>query len=199
MAQRQTTQKYASNSYDRYLQSGYYSYSSQAHQLEEVEEEYREYARPKRRPAPARKTKGKNVRRAKVQRGTPKPKTVYELDLQNRRVFSPTTFLLVAVFFLGVFAWLISMAYADQTRFTLSSAQNTLKTIQQENTVLEKDLYEGYDLVEIEQIATTRLNMTKPEEYQLVVVNVPRASYSVQYEDVPETQSSGFNLAALLQ
>jgi len=106
---------------------------------------------------------------------------------------------LVAVFFLGVFAWLISMAYADQTRFTLSSAQNTLKTIQQENTVLEKDLYEGYDLVEIEQIATTRLNMTKPEEYQLVVVNVPRASYSVQYEDVPETQSSGFNLAALLQ
>jgi|GEM_PF-1179275 len=185
--------------YDRYIQgSSYYSRTSQAYKLEAYAQPAEEYEPEPRRRAPSRKPSpaqpavkahpAKKVKKAKVQRGTPKPETVYQLNMQNHRAFSPMSFLLVAVVFVGILSWVASTAHAAQRRYALTVAQSALKTIKQENSDLMKDLYEGYDLADIEYIATAKLGMTKPEEHQLVHISVPKQSYSVQYDNTVENE-----------
>jgi len=206
-ANRRTTSTTAS-SYDRYIAGGYYSHTSQAYKLEAYAQpaEY-EPERPARRPSPARKPatahpqrKVKKGKKAKIQRGTPKPKTVYKINMQNHRAFSPMSFLLIVVVFGGIVAWVSGTAFAAQRRYALSTAQATLKTIKQENSDLLKDLYEDYDLVDIEYVATVKLGMTKPEEHQIIHVNVPKQSYNVQYDNTTEEnlEFSFFSLSSLM-
>jgi len=207
MAYKQTNRTYKSDLYNRYLQNGYYSHTSQAYQValpypeeEEYPEERPARRQPVRRPAPTQKPHSKPVRRKKVQRGTKKAKTVYKIDTQNQRTVSPTTFVLISVIFLGILAWLSTTAYVDQKHHTLQSAQTALRTLQYENRALETDIMDGYDLKTIEQLATTRLGMVRPADYQVIHVSVPRTSYSVQFDTADaETPQSGFNLFALFE
>ena len=191
--------------YERYIQGGgYYSHTSQAYKLEAYAQPAEEYEPPRRKrqaPSPAVKARPpKRAKKGKVQRGTPKPQTVYKINMQNHRAFSPMGFLMIAVVFGGILAWVVSTAHADQRRYALTAAQNALKTIKQENSDLQKDLYEGYDLAEIAYLAAAKLGMTKPEEHQIVHVSVPKQSYSVQYDNPVENDSvlSSFNLSTLV-
>ena len=201
MANRQTNRTNASDSYNRFLQSGYYSHSSQAYQLAEPYPEFEEEspeappapARPARRPAPAQPSRRpaparKPARREKVQRGT-KTRTVYEIDLQKKRAISLTTGVLIAVLFLGALSCVAAKAYVDQKYYQLATAQSSLRSLQRENASLQDELLKAYDLTAIKELAITKLNMCIPADYQMIHVSVPRTSYSVQYDATISTAS----------
>jgi len=188
------------SAYDRFIQNGYYSYSSQAYKLNEaypLEDDPLPSPRPARRK-PAIKKKPKQSKKQKVQRGTPKAKTVLQVDMQNHRTFTPMTTLLFATFFIGLFSLVFAGAYVQAQNRRLSLLQADLRTLKQENNELEKDLYEGYDLLEIERIATAKLNMSKPEEHQIRTIYVPKQSYNAQYESAVEETTDAFSFAGLL-
>jgi len=195
------TNRRTNSSYDRYIQNNYYAYTSQAHQL--AEEAYPlEYeddaddirpARPVRKvPRPAKK------HRKKVQRGTPKAKPVVIIQMENKRILSPMGAMLLVVVFAGFFLCVAARAHTADRRLTLTSLQSDLKALTQENIELQKDLYEGYDLAEIELYATARLGMVKPEEHQIRTISVPKQSFSVQYDNTMEEPQVGFSFAGLM-
>jgi len=203
---RPTRRQVNTNSYDQYIRNGYYSYSSTAYKLAEVyepevveQDEPREIRR--RRPAPRRpQPVQKRTRKQKPQRGKQKtvqtPALSYEMAMEGKRVAPLLTIFMASILCLGVFAIVVSMARFEQRRQELRLAQNDLKTIQQENIELQATVYEGYDLAEIERRATL-LGLRKPEEHQLVYVNVPLQSYTVQYDTEPAQEEASFNFVNL--
>lgn len=50
----------------------------------------------------------------------------------------------------------------------------------------------------IEQEAKTRLGMIEPQAYQIVYIDVPKQSYTVQYEAQAEEKEKGFGIGKFL-
>lgn len=51
--------------------------------------------------------------------------------------------------------------------------------LRDENRMLNVEIQTSINLDYVKEIAETRLNMHKPDQYQLVLVNVPKSNYSV--------------------
>jgi len=58
----------------------------------------------------------------------------------------------------------------------LTSQYNNLRD---ENRMLRVEIETSIDLDHVKQVAETKLNMHKPDDYQIVLVSVPKSSYSV--------------------
>lgn len=58
---------------------------------------------------------------------------------------------------------------------------NELSAIKSQNATLEAELAEQIDLEYIKQEAIKRLGMAEPQPYQVVYIDVPKQSYTVQY------------------
>ncbi len=71
------------------------------------------------------------------------------------------------------------------------SMREQLEAINENNAYLETRLNETIDLKRIEEMAESRLGMTKPKSYQIKYIDVQRASYTVQYQTENE-HKTGF-------
>ncbi len=80
----------------------------------------------------------------------------------------------------------------DTRRREISYMQETLEEINENNQYLETQLNKNIDLNRIEDIAKTRLGMSKPKSYQIKYIDVQKASYTVQYNN-QEDKSTGFS------
>ncbi len=61
-----------------------------------------------------------------------------------------------------------------ETQQTIASLEKNLATMESNTSQQIFDLEQSVDLTEIEQEATTRLGMQRPEKYQTIYVNVKR-------------------------
>jgi len=66
----------------------------------------------------------------------------------------------------------------------IKSLKNDLNEMKEANLLLETDIAEQVDLKYIEQEAIERLGMKKPENYQIVYIDVPSMSYTVQNKNI---------------
>ena len=70
--------------------------------------------------------------------------------------------------------------------------KDELATLKSQNAILEAELAEQVDLEYIKQEAITRLGMAEPQPYQIVYIDVPKDSYTIQYaaDEVVEEEPS---------
>ena len=61
-----------------------------------------------------------------------------------------------------------------------------LKSMQSRTAELSVELTQSMDLVEIEHLARTRLEMSEPQLHQIVHVNVPRENYTVYLSETED-------------
>ncbi len=66
-----------------------------------------------------------------------------------------------------------------------------LESIQEDNEYLRTSIEDNLDLKYIEQEAI-KLGMQKPAEYQLMKINVPKESYTVQYDTKAQPEEQSF-------
>ncbi len=66
----------------------------------------------------------------------------------------------------------------------IRTLNNQLKEMQETNLILETDIAEQVDLKYVKEEAIQRLGMKEPENYQIIYVDVPKASYTVQSREV---------------
>ena len=92
---------------------------------------------------------------------------------------------LIIVIFVGMFFIVYTKAMAQSAFGGIKSLNAELSEVRGYNASLSVELYENYNKDEIEEIATTKLNMTKRKPHQEVHVNVPKASYIVQNKPKP--------------
>ena len=74
----------------------------------------------------------------------------------------------------------------DQAEVSLRREKSKLEDLKSANAILEAELTEQLDMDYIKQEATERLGMSEPQPYQVVYINVPKQSYTVQH-DTKET------------
>lgn len=107
----------------------------------------------------------------------------------------------VAVAFVFSCCILIMSSYAKvvEKRQQISVLKSELSIIQSENNALSAEIAEQVNLDVIEKEAVERLGMAKPQQYQIIYIDVPEQSYTVQYSNNESegSESKGFSISNL--
>lgn len=163
--------------------NAYYNYSTEAYKYS-PDIEYVRKRRKKRSSSSKKKING--TRKARIKNVK---KTRYEFVKQTGVLGDFKTYFIVGTFFVFLIFMLGSFAINSQKLDRINSLTTELKQLEESNSVLQTEIIKNLDLEKIEQIATTKLKMQKPAQHQIVYINVPKQSYTVQYNSV-ETNGS---------
>ena len=119
-----------------------------------------------------------------------------EAEALRKKSFVHRAKFVVSIFF--VFGCCIvtmaSNAAVDKQRVTNNSLKDELSQIKNENIILQSKITENTDLSYIEEQAKTRLGMTEPQPYQIYYIDVPKQSYTEQYEAEGEEKKEEFGV-----
>ncbi len=104
----------------------------------------------------------------------------------------------LGVVFAGCLGLMGMHATSAKQRVTLWNYKEELAAIKNENAILATEIAEQVDLDTVKKEAMTRLGMTEPQTYQLVYIDVPKESYTVQYSEEETKKDKNISLAGLL-
>jgi cell division protein FtsL len=91
-----------------------------------------------------------------------------------------------------VLSIVICIASNNNYKTELVEAKNTLTQLESDNAELKNEIDDNIDLAKVEREAK-KLGMDKPSAFQIVKINVPKESYTVQYgADEVSEDSVGF-------
>ncbi|WP_317853769.1 hypothetical protein [Chakrabartyella piscis] len=158
----------------------YYSYGSVAYDTDymyQPRETRKPVPQPKRRPMPQ-------------QQVVASPKSSVGLAVFKHIV-------VIAMLFLGCLMYMGIGVQADNASVQLRIEKDAYSTLKSENNIVEAEITEQLDLDYIRTEAMTRLGMVEPEAYQVVYIDVPKESYTIQYageEYFEEEENSVFSL-----
>ncbi len=173
-------------SYNDYLRN-FYSPTSEAYALPAPKEypaspEYPETYpnRDTRKPA----KRAKRVRKSKK-------KAVHLEYVHSTEKEKHLSFMSVVLFFFlfsGALVSLLTFAAVGMKNIELNDLKAGLKETKEIRENLIADISQGIDLAKIEQTAVNKLHMSKPKDYQIIEVSVPKQTYFVQYEAETEIE-----------
>ncbi len=103
----------------------------------------------------------------------------------------PKTFATIAILFIFTLSLLCTYASNSNRRDNIAAMKAELETIQEDNEYLRTSIEDNLDLKAIEQEAL-KLGLQKPAEYQITKINVPKESYTVQYDTQPNVEEQSF-------
>ena len=142
-------------------QSGsYYTYGNVAYELQPDYTPYR-------------------VREEEEERRREAARIAKEAERENKVSFAKMVGVAIMLF-IGCIAFMGMHVMVDQAE------KSKLEDLKSANAILEAELTEQLDMDYIKQEATERLGMSEPQPYQVVYINVPKQSYTVQH-DTEET------------
>ncbi len=117
-----------------------------------------------------------------VQVKKPQPK-LHEIRAERREqklhiLYVCAVMLLV---FVGCITFMGANVIVAKQEMQIRKQKNELSAIKAQNATLEAELAEQIDLEYIKQEAMKRLGMAEPQPYQVVYIDVPKQSYTIQY------------------
>ena len=162
-----------------------YETSPRKRQPEEVpvQRPVRKAAEPARKPVPERKPAKKQAQRPAQQ-----PK-VYREPKERTSLMTPvfaayTTVVLAVVLFFA-FRMLAAQTALAAAAENVTALENTLRTVNEENTKLEALVEAGVDLEYIYQVATEELGLVSTDGSQIIYYDQIESGYVRQYEIIP--------------
>lgn len=113
----------------------------------------------------------------------PKRKTAKEpaIDKYSHIFHRIKLMIAVVVVFACCIITMVTYASIAEQRVKLENMKEKLSTLQNENTILQSKISGDMNLEYIEEQAKTRLGMSEPQAYQVVSIDVPKQSYTIQY------------------
>ncbi len=106
---------------------------------------------------------------------------IAKAEARERRVSSVKMIGIALVLFVGCIAFMGMNVVVANEEITLRKQKSELSDLKSANAILEAELTEQLDMDYIKQEATERLGMAEPQPYQIVYIDVPKQSYTVQY------------------
>lgn len=85
-----------------------------------------------------------------------------------------------AVLFAGTILMMVSSAKVTEKRVELSKMEAEITSLQNENSALLSEIADDVNLEYIREQAQTRLGMAEPKSHQIIYIEVPKESYTVQ-------------------
>ena len=112
-------------------------------------------------------------------------------EARENRISSVKMIGVALVLFIGCIAFMGMNVLVDNAEVSLRQQKSELESLKSANAILEAELTEQLDMDYIKQEATERLGMSEPQSYQVVYIDVPKQSYTVQYDadDAAESAS----------
>lgn len=105
------------------------------------------------------------------------------------RIHSFQVCLVMLLIFSGCIAFVGANVIVTNQEMQIRQKKTELSDLKAQNATLESELAEQIDLDYIKQEAITRLGMSEPQSYQIVYIDVPKQSYTIQYSsDTTNTQ-----------
>lgn len=181
------------SSYNSYINGGYAYIGSSALAPERVIK-----PEPERRPAPRPKRTKKHYKQIE-RRIKEKNLPEYEYIREKKAGTPALNILTVALIAFFSFIWLGVNGLAAITSSDVAKLNAQLISVTDNNNALKAGLISGIDLAAVESVATARLGMIKPQEYQKVYINVPQESYVVSYDIKDDMPEVGFSMAGILE
>ena len=161
----------AADKYRNRIEAGsYYTYGSVAYDLQP------EYAPYRTREADEQQRK-EEARLAKA-------------AARENRVNSMKVLAVAFVLFAGCIAFMGMNVAVDNAEVSLRKQKNELDNLKSANAILEAEMAEQLDMDYIRQEAAERLGMREPQSYQVVYIDVPKQSYTVQYHTDDEAEEA---------
>ncbi len=169
----------------------YYNYGSEAYKYYP---EF-EYGRRRRRKSGTYRSENLPKRRSEKRiKKTAKHRVHYEFVNVKKGDFK--VYFSIATFFTFVIAFICMFAVNNQKQAEINSNVAELKRIEETNSVLQTESIKNINLEKVEKIAMTKLNMQKPAPHQIVYINIPKQSYTVQYNSV-QKEEEGFSFSKI--
>lgn len=116
-------------------------------------------------------------------------KRSYTRIKENDKLNLPKVFAAVAVIFVLILVSLSFWATNSGKREQIVDLQNQLTLLRNDNKYLNDSITENIDLNKV-KAAALELGLQEPAEYQVMKINVPKDSYTVQYSTGEETHYS---------
>ena len=101
---------------------------------------------------------------------------------REERTYAFKVCIVFSVLFMGCLVLMASHAMVAKQRVVLERQQRELAELKNTNTILSAEITEQMDLDTIKKEAISRLGMVEPQPYQVVYIDVPKQSYTVEYE-----------------
>lgn len=163
----------------REYRGSYYTYGNVAHELEP---DYRPYYEDEER----------QQRRKEAQRQE-------AAERRENRVHAWKVCFVVLILFAGCIAFMGMHVMVANVEVQVRQQKSDLTDLKAQNAILEAELAEQVDLDYIKQEAISRLGMTEPQSYQIVYIDVPKQSYTIQYaSDTAETEEESPSILSSL-
>lgn len=102
-------------------------------------------------------------------------------EARENRISSVKMIGVALVLFAGCLAFMGMNVLVDNAEVSLRQQKNELENLKSSNAILEAELTEQLDMDFIRTEATERLGMSEPQSYQVVYIDVPKQSYTVQH------------------
>lgn len=115
-------------------------------------------------------------------------------DLKESRKVRIELFFCILFVFVCCIGTMMAFASVEGKKKELDTLQSELALMKSANLELEADITEKLDLGKVAEEATTRLGMAEPQPYQVIHINVPKQSYTVQYDVEPVAPEEKFSL-----
>lgn len=102
-------------------------------------------------------------------------------EARENRISSVKMIGVALVLFIGCIAFMGMNVLVDNAEVSLRKQKSELENLKSSNAILEAELTEQLDMDFIRTEATERLGMSEPQSYQVVYIDVPKQSYTVQH------------------
>lgn len=102
-------------------------------------------------------------------------------EARENRISSVKMIGVALVLFVGCIAFMGMNVLVDNAEVSLRKQKSELENLRSANAILEAELTEQLDMDFIKTEATERLGMSEPQSYQVVYIDVPKQSYTVQH------------------
>lgn len=112
-------------------------------------------------------------------------------EARENRISSVKMIGVALVLFIGCIAFMGMNVLVDNAEVSLRQQKSELESLKSANAILEAELTEQLDMDFIKTEATERLGMSEPQSYQVVYIDAPKQSYTVQHhaDDVADEAS----------
>jgi len=178
---------------NRMYSKSYYNYGSEAYEYYPEEDYERKRRRVKKRTA--KRTRKRTERRTeKKVKNKVLHKTHYEFVNEKKGNFKVCFSIGTLFTFIISFVCLFAVNSKKESEINTNIAE--LKRLEEANSVLKTEMTKNINLEEVEKVAKTRLNMQKPSPHQIVYINIPKKSYTVQY-NLPDEDEEEFSLSTI--
>ena len=151
----------AAERYRNTMNGSYYTYGNVAYELQPDYSPYR-------------------IREEEEERRKEEARTE-KAEARENRIASVKMIAVALVLFIGCIAFMGMNVLVDHAEVSLRHQKNDLDNLKAANAILEAEMAEQLDMDYIKQEATERLGMNEPQSYQVVYIDVPKQSYTVQH------------------